>query len=169
MTRRYVDWYQRFMAAVEQRRRTPFAYGHHDCSLGACDLALAICDCPDPGDPWRGKYKSERGAIGALRRYLGADRAMRYDDLLFAAAVKRAAEIGFGRWEDPIYAQRGDIVFVRLDSLPSIDRVDPKLIAGDRHFALGTVALNGREILVPGEAGYVALPQRAATAAWSVN
>ena len=98
------DWQERLIAAVADRRETPFRWGRHDCALFACDVAQAVCGI-DFAAPLRGKYTTERGAAVALKRFCGSG--------LEEAAEKIAADHGCPE-VPPLMARRGDIVI--LDS-----------------------------------------------------
>lgn len=158
MTRRYPDWPTRLSDAVGDRARTPFAYGGFDCSLAACDLILAVCDCEDPAQPFRGKYKTERGAIGALRRYLRAGQDVSPGDLLAATASRRCAAVGFAPRSSPLFAQRGDLALIQADiaGLPQV-------------WVLGVVDLDGWSVLCPADTGWQRVVLPAAQQAWGVG
>ncbi len=96
------DWQELMLAAIKERRETPFAWGEHDCVLFAFDVAQAVCAI-DFAAPLRGKYRSERGAALALKRFAGAG--------LEEAAEKIAAEHGCPE-VSPLTAQRGDLVIL---------------------------------------------------------
>jgi len=96
------DWPERLHACIEAARGVPFGYGpgENHCCLFTMNAVLAMTD-RDPMAWFRGKYKDERGAYVALRRFAGGG---------LAEAMARAwAEQG---WEEvPTgMAQRGDVV-----------------------------------------------------------
>lgn len=45
----------------------PFAWGDCDCCSWVCDWVLARRSI-DPASPWRGRYRSARGALRQIRR-----------------------------------------------------------------------------------------------------
>ncbi|MGY5811998.1 DUF6950 family protein [Rhizobium sp. LEGMi198b] len=64
---RMKDWRARFVAEVDRLKRTPFAWGEHDCGPGlAGNLVLAITGV-DCAAQWRGTYSSPAGALAAMR------------------------------------------------------------------------------------------------------
>ncbi len=90
------DWPERLLAFVESRRETPFAWGGNDCALFIADAALAMTD-HDFAAPFRGRYKTARGAIKELRRN-------GFEDL--AGYLTQA----LGEPIAPTLARRGDVV-----------------------------------------------------------
>lgn len=157
MTRRYPDWPTRLQEAIRERADAPFAYGGFDCSLAACDLVLAICDCEDPAKPFRGDYKTKRGAVGALRRYLKADKDVSPADLLTATAERRCAAVGFAPWNNPLQARRGDLALLK----GKIARWDV--------WALGVVDVDGWHVLAPDDTGWQRIELPGITRAWGVD
>ena len=174
---RYPDWQSRLISAVAARGATPFCYGAHDCSISPCDLLLAIADMPDPGAPWRGKYRTAGGAIRVMRNYIKATAAfdgwlsdprqadMPADQLVRWVATARAIELGLS----PIpanRAQRGDPVVVRAGV--SVPAKGGGFVLGDAD-CLGLVDMTGEAVYVAGFAGgWAAPPLRNVVAAWRV-
>lgn len=105
--KRVSDWDVRLADAVEAARHRPFAWGAHDCATWAFDVRAALTGRPSAAEAWRGRYKTEIGAIRMVRR-LG------YDDL-------RGMMHGLlgGPLANPRLAQRGDIV-ISTDQFPAI-------------------------------------------------
>ena len=66
--RRLEDWPERLAEAIEAANERPFSWGRHDCCLFACDAVMAMTGV-DPAKPFRGKYKTKRGAFGVLKRF----------------------------------------------------------------------------------------------------
>ncbi|WP_417257347.1 DUF6950 family protein [Celeribacter sp.] len=62
------DWRGRLSAFLDETRRDGFAWGKHDCALGlACGAVEAITGA-DLRKGWRGKYKTNKGALRALKK-----------------------------------------------------------------------------------------------------
>src|SRR5690606_29994477 len=98
MTPRREDWPERLAAFVAARRRTPFAFGTHDCALFAADW-IVECTGADPIAPLRGQWTDERSALRILQDNGGIEAlACRY----------------LGDPIAPLLARRGDIVLVDL-------------------------------------------------------
>lgn len=98
MMQRLSNWPSKLDAFLASRRLVPFAYGSNDCVLFALDAVLAITGT-DLAEPFRGKYKTLRGAQGVMTRYAGTleDCAAR----LASTSGLRPIAVGF--------AQRGDV------------------------------------------------------------
>ena len=138
--RRHRDWEARLAAAIEASRAKPFAWGDFDCALAMADLVAAMTGV-DAGARFRGRYKTARGAAGALRRR-GAGTLEATLTALFGDPVPRT------------FAQRGDVVLVDTEAGP----------------AAGVVALDGASMHVAApERGQIRLPLRLATMAWRVG
>lgn len=144
--RRHRDWEVRLAAALEEARSTPFVWGEFDCALAMADMVVAMTGV-DPAKRFRGRYKTARGAAGALRRY-GAGTLEATMTALFGEPVPRA----FGR--------RGDAASVPLDA-----DLDDRF-----RTAAGIVGLDGVSVHVAAPArGLIRLPLRLATCAWRVG
>lgn len=65
--KRVPNWRSALDAAVDAHRGVPFTWGRHDCSLFAADCVLAMTG-EDPAARFRGRYKTPKGAAGALKR-----------------------------------------------------------------------------------------------------
>lgn len=81
---------------VEGARKRPFAFGMHDCCLFAADVVLAMTGT-DIAAGYRGKYKTERGALQLIAKGEG----------LSAMASKQ-----LGKSMPALCAQRGDVVLI---------------------------------------------------------
>lgn len=138
------DWAARFDAEYARLRLQPFEWGTVDCCLVPCNLILAMTGT-DPAKPFRGKYKSERGAVGRLRRFAG--RYSRLNTLIAKTAEKITVELGVPEI-NPNFAQRGDVVL--LDE------------------ALGVVSLDGRNVITCTTKGVHITPLSDAKRAWRV-
>ncbi len=134
------DFAERLCAAVAARRDTPFEWGANDCALFACDVICAASGV-DYAAPFRGRYKSARGAARVLKGFAGGG----LEDTCEAIAR------GGGLAEvPPPTAQRGDFILVGSEAGP----------------ALG-VCLGETAALV-GESGMVTYPMRLWRRAWRV-
>ena len=136
MTRR-PDWPERLAEVVAAAMGRHFAWGEHDCALFACDCAAAMTG-EDPGLSFRGRYKTARGAAGAIMRY-GKVRG-----------IEELALRTLGAPIEPAFARRGDVVLVDTDLGP----------------ALGVVTAAGAAF--PGPDGLTFLPITEALKAWRV-
>lgn len=65
--KRHTDWTLRLTDFIKRKRYTPFQWGANDCCLFVADVAHAMTG-NDPANTFRGKYKSELGAMKALKR-----------------------------------------------------------------------------------------------------
>lgn len=91
------DWEQQlasYLASVEARA---FEWGEHDCATN-CANAVAAMTGTDFAAPFRGKYRTRRGSLAALRRY-GAGTLEATIDTLFPVI-------------EPAFARRGDLALV---------------------------------------------------------
>ena len=77
----------------------PRRYGLADCALFAADW-VRLCRGVDPAAPWRGRYRSPRGALRLVREAGG----------FVALADSALAACGIGRTEAP---RAGDVALVR--------------------------------------------------------
>lgn len=65
------DWLKQLRETIQAASGRPFLWGENDCCLFAADCCVAVCGV-DPAEQYRGKYKTERGAKGALKRTHGS-------------------------------------------------------------------------------------------------
>lgn len=166
---RFPDWQTRLAGALRERNDLPFEWGGHDCSISICDVLRLISNIPDPGEPWRGRYKTRGGAYRSLKAYvrrrvdsMGFDHwvckpapdDIAPDEILRWAATARALELGVTAVQ-PIKAQRGDPVVVRA-------RVEPMGAESD---CMGIIGL-GSETLVAGAIGWTEVSADRIVAAW---
>jgi hypothetical protein len=105
MRPRSQDWPEQLAAFIEARRATPFAWGQQDCCLFAADALLAM-GTEDLAAPWRGTYRSARGAKRALQAAGGMEQLV--SDAL--QSQPRAA----------LLAQRGDVVLMDMPAGPTL-------------------------------------------------
>ncbi|HXJ41389.1 MAG TPA: hypothetical protein VNH18_19060 [Bryobacteraceae bacterium] len=143
MLTRYPDWQSRLERFISAHRADTFAYGRWDCCLFVCSAIEAMTGT-DIAARFRGKYTSRRGAMAAVREVTGR------------ASVRSVAEDAAMQFEMPTIpvrqAKRGDMALIQRGGGPS----------------LGLVSLNGRDVLVVGEGGLVAVPISLALGAWGV-
>lgn len=91
---RVEHWESRLAEQITLAQNKPFQWGEHDCCLWAADTVLAITEV-DHMAAFRGKYKSERGAMRLMKKkYNSLNEAV--SALLPSVSVKMA--------------QRGDVV-----------------------------------------------------------
>jgi hypothetical protein len=64
---RLANWRENLESLVQSRQAQPFAWGVSDCSLWAADVVMAITG-RDPMAEYRGRYRTERGALRVMRR-----------------------------------------------------------------------------------------------------
>lgn len=92
---RLPDWPERLADLLAERKRTPFAWGSHDCALFAADAVNAITG-DDPAKNFRG-YDDEREALRIIHG---------------AGGMRGLVDLP----EKPIgFAQRGDVVLALVD------------------------------------------------------
>lgn len=99
---RVSNWPGRLDSYVAAHRHTPFKWGKMDCLLFAAGAVVAIAE-RDPAKGYRGRYRSEKGAVRVLNAAGGFHRLIRLC----------ARSIGM-RPERKEFAMRGDIVTARL-------------------------------------------------------
>ncbi len=66
------DWQPRLIAYLAAASRKPFVPGEHDCALFMAGAIEAMTG-EDPAAKWRGKYKSIKAGVAAVRRKGHAD------------------------------------------------------------------------------------------------
>lgn len=144
---RYEDWPGRLDRALTAARRTPFAWGRADCGLFMADCILAMTGY-DPAAGLRGRYKTRRGAAGALKRYAAGGLAEAMDKALGAAG-----------WIDalPAFAQRGDAV---LFAATDVDFGTPTAAAG---------ICIGQRLAYLGPSGLAQAPMTCVTRIWRIG
>ena len=96
---RLEGWEKRLAAQVEAVRSRPFEWGQHDCATWAAEVRLAMTG-QDAAAAWRGRYRSERGALRTLRR------------LGFQTMEAGVTGVLSDPLPTPLLAQRGDVVLM---------------------------------------------------------
>lgn len=93
------NWPSRFAALVDSARAQPFEWGQHDCCLWAANAVLAITG-RDPGAPWRGAYRTTRGALDLLESIGGLEGAGALTGNPIQVALAAIGDVGLVRWTD---------------------------------------------------------------------
>jgi hypothetical protein len=139
------DWDRRLDAHLKAALGRPFSWGEHDCALFAANAVRDMTGI-DGAAPFRGRYRTARGATLALRRFAGGG--------LAEAAAAICATHGWPAVPVTL-AQRGDLVLLDTAEGP----------------ALGLVDLTGRQAVKAGQDGLQALPLDAPSVlkAWSIG
>lgn len=145
--RRIEGWERRLADFVSQARSRVFQYGSWDCCLMPCAAVEAMTGV-DPAAALRGRYKTERGALGALRRFAGGGLTETVEKI---AADLGAVEVALS------FARRGDMVLFD----------DPALVQRPFDAALGLCL--GREVAVMELDGLRLWPLARARRAWAVG
>lgn len=141
------DWPARLDAHLRAAFWRPFSWGTHDCCLFACDAIEAMTGV-DPAAPFRGRYKSKRGAYAALKRYGGGG--------LEETADKITGDLGMPEVA-PAFAGRGDVALLPVET-PDGGIID----------VLGIVGPDGRHVLVAAPEGLARLPVALVRRVWRV-
>jgi len=64
---RVQNWPSILFAKIEDAKKTPFQWGVFDCALFTADCVFAITG-NDPARNYRNRYKTQRGAMGIIKR-----------------------------------------------------------------------------------------------------
>lgn len=67
------DWRARLAAEMDRQRRDPFRWGQHDCAIGFAAGIVEALTGADLARGYRGKYRSQAGALRLLREAGAAD------------------------------------------------------------------------------------------------
>ncbi len=135
---RYHDWPERLYDVIKEANGKKFKWGKHDCALFICNCILAI-NGDDYAREFREKYKSARGADGALKKIGKVNTLMELCD-------SKADRVEIS------HAKRGDIAAFETDS----------------GLALGVVT-GDRVTFLSRKSGILSLPLSNCVCAWSVN
>lgn len=95
---RHKDWSTRLSTFISENANRQFEWGRWDCCLFAADAVKAITG-EDLAADFRGRYKTERGALRALKKY-------------GKGAIKETLASKLGTEKTPLQATRGDIALV---------------------------------------------------------
>lgn len=124
--------------------KIPFCWGSNDCCTFAAD-AIKSFTGTDIAEDFRGKYKTQTGAIKAIKAITGGSTA---EDAVAYVANKH----GLVEYKFPLMAKRGDLVVFH-------NGVD---------VLAGVVHLTGRHVLSVNDSGAVKLPITDIKRAWAV-
>lgn len=83
------EWIARLNALKEARSVTPFEFGDFDCALWAAE-GRAIRTGDDLGAPYRGTYKTAKGALRQLKRLDGVSSPVELADKRLGARLNVA-------------------------------------------------------------------------------
>jgi hypothetical protein len=133
------DWHSRLNTFIDEVKRQPFAWDGHDCFCGWAAGAVLAMTGEDIGAPYRGKYKTAKGAAGVLKR-AGFDN-------LGDGIASLLPEVHVSR------ARLGDLV----------------IIPADGPFGASIGVVNGEVALVMGEKAMGVVPISKATRAFAVG
>lgn len=89
---RLPDWQPRLIAYLAAASRKPFTAGAHDCALFTAGAVEAMTGL-DPAAKWRGKYKTIKAGVAALRRKGHADH-VGYVASMFEEVTPAFAHVG---------------------------------------------------------------------------
>lgn len=92
------DWFIALYNYIKTVEETPFKWGVNDCCLFACNC-VEVMTGSDPGAEYRGKYKTAKGSVRALKKYGGG-------------SIENAFTRVFGQIHPPLLAHRGDLALV---------------------------------------------------------
>jgi ethanolamine utilization protein EutQ (cupin superfamily) len=127
--KRLKDWRTRLHEAVEARRRVPFSFETGaDCALFAADCVDAMTG-EDMAAGYRGKYRSQAGAIRAIRKAGFDDLASLVGSKLDETSTVRArvGDVAFIPDESPFGGALGivigeQIAVMHVDGIGSVPR-----------------------------------------------
>jgi hypothetical protein len=131
MLKRNENWQQALNKTVEAARERPFSWGKHDCCLFAADCVEAMTGA-DPMEFIRGQYADEEGARDVLKTLGGK-------------TLYRTLQKIFGQALSPAMAHRGDVVYRRDATFPSIG-----ICLGDISVFVGANQTTGQNTYVDG-------------------
>lgn len=94
---RLPDWEQRLAEYLASKANARFCWGREDCALFAAGAVLAVTG-QDLAVPFRGRYRTARGAVRALKRF-------------GAGALESTVDQHFERCA-PAFVRRGDLVAI---------------------------------------------------------
>lgn len=97
---RLANWEARLFEYVERAQAIEFEWGVHDCATWVSDWRQ-IATGQDAAIAWRGKYRTERGALRQIKK-AGFDTMPDWVDSILG-----------DRLASPLMAQRGDIALVQ--------------------------------------------------------
>lgn len=101
--KRVDNWRSAFAAEVDRIKRTPFAWGEHDCGPGLAGNLVKALTGVDLAQPWRGTYSDALGAVRAMKE-------AGFDNLADLVASM------LPEYEHPSRARIGDVAAIKDDS-----------------------------------------------------
>ena len=118
---RVKNWRACFVAEIDRLKRTPFAWGSHDCGPGlAGNLVLAITGV-DCAAQFRGEYSTAAGALKTMKA-AGFDNLADLVASMLPAAVPHEGPFGYA-----LGVVNGERIFVlRETGLGTVDLLDAK-------------------------------------------
>jgi hypothetical protein len=96
---RVEDWQARLWDYIDAAKDQPFVWGTRDCATWVADWRCIITG-QDAAQAWRGRYRTERGALRAIRR-------------AGFASIEEWVDSIAPRLPGPLLAQRGDVAMVQ--------------------------------------------------------
>ncbi len=120
---RHYDWPERLADYLLQVKGMSFEWGKNDCALFVCNC-IELITGEDHASKFRGKYRTEKGALLALKR-IG-----KVPDLPSLATDKLGPPINI------LMASRGDIVEIVTDLGPTLG-----VVFNDKIFFVGLQGL----------------------------
>lgn len=93
---RHPDWERLLGEYIASKSAVVFEHGTNDCALFAAGAVLAMTG-DDPAKAFRGRYRSQAGAVRALRQIGAGDLESTID--------------GMFEGKPPAFAQRGDLIW----------------------------------------------------------
>jgi hypothetical protein len=133
-----------FHPFLSERADAPFEWGVNDCALFAADGIRAFTGV-DIAEDFRGTYSSEAEALAVVKRVCNGDNVA--DAAAYCAAKHELREL-----DNPLMAQRGDLVIANAPSCQQI---------------AGLVGLSGHVVSVY-ESGLYRLPITSVVRAWRI-
>jgi len=136
------DWVNRLDDYFKRTETLPFSLGANDCCLFAAGAVQAMTGV-DLAARFRGKYRTEAGAMRILKRYADGD---------VRAMMTRMARDNALEEVTPLRLTRGSIA----------------LISHDGRESLGVISLTGAHILAPAVTGRAQFPLTRALTGWLI-
>ena len=140
------NWPELLAEFISNRMDKPFIWGENDCGLFACDAVLLMTGL-DLAEKARGKYANSDAAAAITSKY----------DVIITSNLEEYAEAVAESYLLPsvpiLMARRGDIALYLSILGPT----------------LGIVAMNGKEVLIPGPEGLRGVPLASCKKAWRIG
>lgn len=137
MTKRVRDWRSRFEAVVDEIKLMPFDWRtQHDCGPGLAGRLVEAITGEDLARPYRGKYRTAKGALSVMKR-------AGFDDLADLVA-SMLPEI------HPSQAKIGDIAAFPMEGSPFRHALG--VVNGERVFVLHPEGIGTMDLLAASRA-----------------